>query len=76
MFKAFRVVRTLESELPGTPVRGMLAAAAWTARAWFGLGGLPLREAALKLERKGLISVVLLRTPRGLVVAQKREGRK
>jgi predicted O-methyltransferase YrrM len=35
-----------------------------------------VREAALKLEREGLISVVLLRTPRGLVVAQKREGRK
>jgi predicted O-methyltransferase YrrM len=35
-----------------------------------------VREAALKLEKEGLISVVLLRTPRGLVVAQKREGRK
>jgi len=35
-----------------------------------------VREAALNLEREGLISVVLLRTPRGLVVAQKREGRK
>jgi len=35
-----------------------------------------VREAALKLEREGLMSVVLLRTPRGLVVAQKREGRK
>jgi len=35
-----------------------------------------VREAALTLEREGLISVVLLRTPRGLVVAQKREGRK
>jgi predicted O-methyltransferase YrrM len=35
-----------------------------------------VRDAALKLEREGLISVVLLRTPRGLVVAQKREGRK
>jgi predicted O-methyltransferase YrrM len=35
-----------------------------------------VREAALKLERDGLISVVLLPTPRGLVVAQKREGRK
>jgi predicted O-methyltransferase YrrM len=35
-----------------------------------------VREAALALEREGLISVVLLRTPRGLVVAQKREGRK
>ena len=35
-----------------------------------------VREAALKLEREGLISVVLLRTPRGLVVAQKRAGRK
>jgi predicted O-methyltransferase YrrM len=35
-----------------------------------------VRDAALKLERDGLISVVLLPTPRGLVVAQKREGRK
>ena len=35
-----------------------------------------VREAALKLEREGLISVVLLPTPRGLVIAQKREGRK
>ena len=35
-----------------------------------------VREAALNLEREGLISVVLLPTPRGLVVAQKREGRK
>jgi predicted O-methyltransferase YrrM len=35
-----------------------------------------VREAALKLERDGLISAVLLPTPRGLVVAQKREGRK
>jgi predicted O-methyltransferase YrrM len=35
-----------------------------------------VREAALKLEREGLISVVLLPTPRGLVVAHKREGRK
>jgi len=33
-----------------------------------------VREAALNLEREGLISVVLLPTPRGLVVAQKREG--
>jgi predicted O-methyltransferase YrrM len=35
-----------------------------------------VREAALKLEEAGLISVVLLPTPRGLVVAQKRAGRK
>ena len=35
-----------------------------------------VRDAALKMERDGLISVVLLPTPRGLVVAQKREGRK
>jgi predicted O-methyltransferase YrrM len=34
-----------------------------------------VREAALKLEGEGLISVVLLPTPRGLVMAQKREGR-
>jgi predicted O-methyltransferase YrrM len=35
-----------------------------------------VRDAALKLEREGLISVVLLPTPRGLVVTQKREDRK
>ncbi len=34
-----------------------------------------VRQAALKLEREGLISVVLLPTPRGLVIAQKRQGR-
>jgi predicted O-methyltransferase YrrM len=34
-----------------------------------------VREAALSLEREGLLSVVLLPTPRGLVLAQKREGR-
>jgi predicted O-methyltransferase YrrM len=32
-----------------------------------------VREAALKLEREGLISVVLLPTPRGLAVGQKRQ---
>jgi predicted O-methyltransferase YrrM len=35
-----------------------------------------VREAALKLEAEGLISVILLPTPRGLVVAQKCAGRK
>jgi predicted O-methyltransferase YrrM len=35
-----------------------------------------VRQAALRLEQEGLLSVVLLPTPRGLVVAQKREGRK
>ena len=35
-----------------------------------------VREGALRLESEGLISVVFLPTPRGLVVAQKREGRK
>ena len=34
-----------------------------------------VRDAALKLESEGLLSVLLLSTPRGLVVAQKREGR-
>ncbi|MGA8220031.1 MAG: class I SAM-dependent methyltransferase [Candidatus Acidiferrales bacterium] len=34
-----------------------------------------VREGAQKLEREGLLSVVLLPTPRGLVIAQKREGR-
>jgi predicted O-methyltransferase YrrM len=35
-----------------------------------------VREAALRMEREGLISVLLLPTPRGLVVGQKRDGRK
>jgi predicted O-methyltransferase YrrM len=34
-----------------------------------------VRAAALKMEEEGLISVVLLPTPRGLVVAQPRSGR-
>jgi predicted O-methyltransferase YrrM len=34
-----------------------------------------VREAALKLESEGLLSVLLLPTPRGLVLAQKRAGR-
>jgi len=34
-----------------------------------------VRDAALKLESEGLISCILLPTPRGLVLAQKREGR-
>src|SRR5262249_26074302 len=33
-----------------------------------------VRDAALKMEQEGLISVVLMPTPRGLVVAQKRAG--
>jgi prolipoprotein diacylglyceryltransferase/predicted O-methyltransferase YrrM len=35
-----------------------------------------VREAALRMEAEGLISVVLMPTPRGLVIAQKREGRR
>jgi predicted O-methyltransferase YrrM len=35
-----------------------------------------VRDAALRLEQEGLISTVLLPTPRGLVLAQKRAGRK
>lgn len=35
-----------------------------------------VREAAFQLEAEGLISCVFLPTPRGLVVAQKREGRR
>jgi predicted O-methyltransferase YrrM len=35
-----------------------------------------VREAALKMEAEGLISVVLLPTPRGLVIAQPRAGRR
>jgi len=34
-----------------------------------------VREAALRLEAEGLISTVLLPTPRGVVIAQRREGR-
>jgi predicted O-methyltransferase YrrM len=34
-----------------------------------------VREGARSLEREGLLSVVFLPTPRGLVIAQKREGR-
>jgi predicted O-methyltransferase YrrM len=34
-----------------------------------------VREAALQMEAEGLISVLLLPTPRGLVMAQKRAGR-
>ncbi len=34
-----------------------------------------VREGALRLEEEGLISVLLLPTPRGLVIAQKRDGR-
>jgi hypothetical protein len=34
-----------------------------------------VREAAKKLEAEGLISVILLPTPRGLVIAQKRADR-
>ncbi len=34
-----------------------------------------VREAALRLEAEGLISAVFLSTPRGVVVAQRREGR-
>src|SRR5256885_8471739 len=34
------------------------------------------REAAFRLEAEGLISMVLLPTPRGLMIAQKRSGRR
>ena len=34
-----------------------------------------VREAAFRMESEGLLSCVFLPTPRGLVVAQKREGR-
>lgn len=34
-----------------------------------------VRDAALKMETEGLLSVVLLPTPRGLVIGQKRAGR-
>jgi prolipoprotein diacylglyceryl transferase len=35
-----------------------------------------VREQAMRLEAEGLIAVVFLNTPRGLVLAQKRNGRK
>jgi predicted O-methyltransferase YrrM len=35
-----------------------------------------VREAMLRLEREGLISLLLLPTPRGLAIAQKRNGRR
>ncbi len=35
-----------------------------------------VRTAAQRMEEEGLLSVVFLPTPRGLVIAQKREGRK
>ncbi len=35
-----------------------------------------VREAAFELEQQGLLSCVFLSTPRGIVLAQKREGRK
>ncbi|HTH53741.1 MAG TPA: class I SAM-dependent methyltransferase [Edaphobacter sp.] len=35
-----------------------------------------VRDAALKMESEGLLSCILLPTPRGLVVAQRREGRR
>jgi predicted O-methyltransferase YrrM len=34
-----------------------------------------VREAALKMEAEGLVSIVMLPTPRGLVIAQPRAGR-
>jgi predicted O-methyltransferase YrrM len=34
-----------------------------------------VRDLALRMEQEGLMSVVMLPTPRGLVIAQKREGR-
>ena len=34
-----------------------------------------VRDAAFSLEREGLVSCIFLPTPRGLVLAQKREGR-
>ena len=34
-----------------------------------------VRSAALKMEEEGLLSVLLLPTPRGLVLAQRRQGR-
>ncbi|MBV9608723.1 MAG: methyltransferase, partial [Acidobacteria bacterium] len=34
-----------------------------------------VREAVLRLEQEGLLSAILLPTPRGLAMAQKRNGR-
>jgi predicted O-methyltransferase YrrM len=35
-----------------------------------------VREAAIRLEAEGLVSTVFLSTPRGVVIAQRREGRR
>jgi hypothetical protein len=35
-----------------------------------------VRDAAKRMEDEGLVSVIFLPTPRGLVIAQKRAGRK
>jgi predicted O-methyltransferase YrrM len=35
-----------------------------------------IRQAALRMEQEGLLSILLLSTPRGLVLAQRRDGRK
>jgi len=35
-----------------------------------------VRQGALRLEEEGLISVIMLSTPRGLILAQKRRGRR
>ena len=40
-----------------------------------GISKSPVREALNRLEAEGLISIVLLPTPRGLVIAQPRAGR-
>jgi predicted O-methyltransferase YrrM len=56
--------------LPLLDPRGLLVI--HDASSYFGV----VREAALRLEQEGLISAVMLSTPRGVVVAQRREGRK
>jgi hypothetical protein len=56
--------------LPLLDPRGLLVI--HDASSYFGV----VREAALRLEEEGLISAVMLSTPRGVVVAQRREGRK
>jgi hypothetical protein len=61
--------RARDTALPQLDPRGLLVI--HDASSHFKL----VREAALRLEAEGLISAVLLSTPRGVVVAQRRDVR-
>ncbi len=56
--------------LPQVDPRGLIAI--HDASSHFGV----VRDLASRMEQEGLLSVVMLSTPRGLVLAQRREGRK